>query len=122
MEEHVLKNGIIVTIEDHSKILSGDLWLIRIRVSTTCYLTNEDDELKRYCGERIVQTKTIERPAVLASVLEQTKKSLVESHLNSTMHYMETPTFLKRFKAKEMKEQLERNEKERKMRAAGIIP
>jgi hypothetical protein len=121
MEEHVLKNGIIVSFEDQSKILSGDLWFIRIKIFITSYLTNEDDELKRYCGEKIVKIKTIERPAVLSSRLEQTKNALIESYLNSTLHYMETPTFLKRFKAKEMKEQLERIEKERKMRAAGII-
>jgi hypothetical protein len=121
MEEHILKNGIILTIEDQSKILSGDLWLIRLKVTTTCFLENADDELRRFCGDRIVKTKLIERPAVHASRLDDVRKSLKESYLNSTLGYMQTPKFLKRLKEKELADQIEKLKKERRLREAGVI-
>jgi hypothetical protein len=121
MEEHILKNGLIITIKDKSQILSGDLWLVRLEVTTTCYLENADEELRRLFGEKIIRTKLIERPAVHQKRLDEVKKSLAESHLSSTLHYMQTPKYLKRFKETELRDKLEKIEKERRLRAAGII-
>ena len=122
IKEHILDNGLVLTIKDKSKILSGDLWFIRLEITTTCYLENADEELRRYFGDKIVKTKLIERPAVHERVLDEVKEKLTESYLGSTLHYMQTQKFLKRFKEKELRDQLEKIEKERRMRAAGVIP
>jgi len=121
-EEHILKNGLILAIKDKSQILSGDLWFVRLEVTITCYLENSDEELRRFFGEKIVKTKLIERPAVPQGRLNEVRKSLAESYLGSTVHYMQTPKFLKRFKEKELRDKLEKIEKERRLREAGIIP
>jgi hypothetical protein len=122
MEEHILKNGLVLTIKDKSQILSGDLWFVRLEVTTTCYLENADEELRRLFGEKIIRTKLIERPAVHQGRLDEVKKSLVESYLGSTLQYMQTPKFLKRFKEKELRDKLEQIKKERRLREAGVIP
>lgn len=119
--ERILNNGLVLSIKDRSKILSGDLWFIRLEITTTCYLENADEDLRRYFGEKIVRTKLIERPAVHESVVEDVKKSLLDSFLSSTIHYMQTPKFLKRFKEKELRDHLEKLEKERRLREAGVI-
>jgi len=122
IKEHILDNGLVLTIKDKSKILSGDLWFIRLEVTTTCYLENADEELRRYFGDKIIKIKLIERPAVHEKVLDDVKEKLTESYLGSTLQYMQTPKFLKRFKEKELRDQLKKIEKERRMRAAGVIP
>jgi uncharacterized protein with von Willebrand factor type A (vWA) domain len=122
IKEHILDNGLVLTLKDKSKILSGDLWFVRLEITTTCYLENSDEELRRYFGEKITRTKLIERPAVHESVLDETKKALTESYLGSTLHYMQTPKFLKRFKEKELRDYLEKIEKEQRLREAGVIP
>ncbi len=121
-EEHILKNGLVLTIKDKSKILSGDLWFVRLEVTITCYLDNADEELRRFFGEKIVRTKLIERPAVHQGSLDKVRDSLAESYLASTLSYMQTPKFLKRFKEKELRDMLEKIEKERRLRDAGVIP
>ena len=122
IKEHILKNGLLVTIKDKSEILSGDLWFIRLEVTTTCYLENADEELHRLFGEKIVKTRLIERPAIHQKRLDEVKESLAESYLSSTLHYMQTPKFLKRFKEKALRDQLKKIEKEHRLREAGIIP
>ena len=122
IKEHILKNGLIVTIKDKSVILSGDLWFVRLEITTTCYLENADEELHRLFGEKIVKTRLIERPAVHQNRLDEVKESLSESYLSSTLHYMQTPKYLKRFKEKALRDQLEKIEKERRLREAGVIP
>jgi hypothetical protein len=119
--ERILDNGLVLSIKDKSKILSGDLWFIRLEITTTCYLENADEELRRYFGEKIVRIKLIERPAVHENVLNEVKNSLLDSYLASTIHYMQTPRFLKRFKEKELRDYLEKIEKERRLREAGVI-
>jgi len=121
VEERILNNGLVLSIKDKSKILSGDLWFIRLEITTTCYLENSDEELRRYFGEKIVRIKLIERPAVHECVVGDVKKSLLDSFLASTIHYMQTPKFLKRFKEKELRDYLEKLEKERRLREAGVI-
>jgi hypothetical protein len=121
-EEHILKNSLIVTIKDRSEILSGDLWFVRLEITTTCYLENADGEMRRFFGEKIVKTRLIERPAVHQGALDEVKKNLAESYLSSTLHYMQTPKFIKRFKEKALRDQLEKIEKERRLREAGVIP
>ena len=79
IKEHILKNGLIVMIKDKSVILSGDLWFVRLEITTTCYLENADEELHRLFGEKIVKTRLIERPAVHQNRLDEVKESLSES-------------------------------------------
>ena len=118
MEEKHLKNGIMLTIEDKTVPLTGDLYMVRIEISYSLKLDESDTELRAYCGERIVKTRLLERPAVLARDLDEVKRTLRDSYLESTLHYMQRPSFATKLKRKTLEEYHEKLEKEAKLKAA----
>jgi hypothetical protein len=122
MEEMQLKNGIRLTIEDKTVPLTGDLSMVRLEVSYSLKLDESETELREYCGQAIVKTRLIERPAVHASKLDEVKRSLRDSYLESTLHYMQRPSFATKLKRKTLAEYHEKLEQEARMRAAGREP
>lgn len=122
MEELRLKNGIIVHVEDKTVPLTGDLYMVRIAITFRAQLDEADTELRSFCGDAIVKTRILERPAVQQNRLDEVKRSIKESYLNTTLRYLEHPRFVSRLKEKTLQEYHEKLEKEAKMRAAGIEP
>jgi len=118
MEERRLKNGIRLTIEDKTAPLTGDLYMVRLEVSYSLALDESETELREYCGQAITKTRLIERPAVHVSRLDEVKRSLRDSYLESTLHYMQRPSFATKLKRKTLEEYREKLEKEAKLKAA----
>ena len=118
MKEMHLKNGIRLTIEDKTVPLTGDLFMVRLEVNYSLALDTSDTELREYCGDRIVKTRLIERPAVHLSRLDEVKRTLRDSYLESTLHYIERPSFATKLKRKTLEEYHEKLEKEAKLKAA----
>ncbi len=114
METLMLKNGVVVEIEDKTCVLSKDLYMIHLEFTTVVELEDEDRELRRFCGaDRLKKTRVFRRPAVHERDLQDLKKSLIESYLETTTHYMEHPEFINRFKQMCIKEFKEQEEKMR---------
>lgn len=118
MEEMQLKNGIRLCIEDKTVPLTGGLYMVRIEIRYSLALEDSDTELRAYCGDSIVKTRLIERPAVHMRHLAEVKRTLQGSYLESTLHYMQRPSFASKLKRKTLKEYHEKLEKEAKLKAA----
>jgi len=118
MEEMHLKNGIRLTIEDKTEPLTGGLYMVRIEIRYSLALEDSDTELRAYCGDSIVKTRLIERPAVHMRHLAEVKRTLQDSYLNSTLHYMQRPSFATKLKRKTLEEYHKKLEKEAKIKAA----
>jgi hypothetical protein len=120
MERIILNNGIVVEVEDKTVILSGDLYMVHLEFTTMVDLDEEDGELKEFCGgERLSKTTVFKKAAVHERDLEEAKRSLKESYLESTTRYLEHPKFIERFKQKSLKEYQEQKEKARR-RIGGV--
>ena len=102
--------------------LSGDLYLVRIEITYAAPLGKEDVELLSYCGEHIVKSRRIKRPAVHLSRLEEIRHALKKSFLRTTIPCMEHPKFLRRLKERTLQAYREKQEMERKMRETGLEP
>jgi hypothetical protein len=102
--------------------LSGDLYLVRLEITYAAPLGEEDVELLSYCGEHIVKSRRIERPAVHLSRIEEIKHALKKSFLRTMIPCMEHPKFLCRLKEKTLQAYREKQEKERKMLEIGLEP
>ncbi|MEN6473411.1 MAG: hypothetical protein ABFD81_05295 [Syntrophaceae bacterium] len=118
MQEIQLKNGIVVTIEDKTVPLTGGLYMVRLEIRYSLALEDTDTELRACCGDRIVKTRLIERPAVHMRHLNEVTRSMQASYLESTLRYMERPKFAARLKEKTLQEYHEKLEKEAKLKAA----
>lgn len=118
MEEMQLKNGIRLCIEDKTVPLTGGLYMVRIEIRYSLALEDSDTELRAYCGDSIVKTRLIERPAVHMRHLAEVKRTLQDSYLESTLHYMQRPSFATKLKRKTLEEYHEKLEKEAKLKAA----
>lgn len=113
-----LKNGIRLCIEDKTVPLTGGLYMVRIEIRYSLALEDSDTELRAYCGDSIVKTRLIERPAVHMRHLAEVKRTLQDSYLESTLHYMQRPSFATKLKRKTLEEYHEKLEKEAKLKAA----
>jgi hypothetical protein len=114
MERIKLKNGVVVEVDDKTCILSGDMYMIHLEFSTVVRLEEEDSELRRYCGgEQLKKTRVFKRPGVNKRDLEDVKKTMKESFLQSTTPYMERLKFINRFKQMCLEEFRDQEEKMR---------
>jgi hypothetical protein len=114
MDRIELKNGVVVEVDDKTCMLSGDLYMIHLEFSTVVRLEEKDSELRQYCGgEQLKKTRVFKRPAVNKRDLEEVKKTMKESFLQSTTPYMERPKFIKRFKQMCLEELRDQEEKMR---------
>ncbi len=112
MEEIMLKNGVRMIIEDKTAVLTADLYMVHLVFTTCVDLDEEDAELKAFCrSDQARLTRTLQRPAVHERDLEQVRAGLKESFLATNLPYMERPKFVKRFKAKMLKDFQEAEEK-----------
>lgn len=112
MEEILLKNGVRLTVEDRTGVLTGDLYMVHFIFTTIVDLDEGDAELKAFCGEdeaRLV--RELKKPAVHERDLEQVRAYMKESFLDTNLPYMEKPKFPSRFKAKMLKDFQEAEEK-----------
>lgn len=118
MEEITLSNGVRMIVEDKTKVLTGDLYMVHIEFTTCADLDEEDVELKRFVnGNQAKLTSIHKRPAVHERDLDAARSTMKESFLATNLPYMEHPQFVSRFKAKMLKDFLEAEEK--RIRAHG---
>ena len=116
MDEIRLKNGIIITIEDNTMLLSGSLYIVRMVFKTCVSLGDQDSDLKSICGDTIVIEKLFEKSAVHKDDLNKVKGTLKESFLSTTVPYMSTEKFISRLKAKTLKEARDRSSLDERVR------
>jgi hypothetical protein len=112
-----LENGVLIEVEDATKHLSGELYMVHVRVSFSVELGESDGELLRYCPSgRLSFTRVFNRPGVHRKDLDRVKAEIRGSFIRTTRPYMEHPRFVERFK----KTGLERfrKEEEKALRAA----
>ena len=99
METIKLNNGIILEIIDKSSVLSGDLYMVHLEITTVAALEKEDAELRHYCPSgKLKMTRVIKKSAVHERDLQGVRADLKESFLNTNRPYMEHPKFISRFK------------------------
>lgn len=105
-----------MVVEDKTKNLSRDLYMVRLEFSIILLLDDEDQELFSYCGDYIRRTRVFEKPAVCERDLEQTKKTMEQSFFETNIPYLNHPEFADRLKKRTLLEM--REEDERKKRRA----
>ena len=112
MEEILLKNGVRMIVEDMTAILTGDLYMVHFVFTTCVDLDEEDAELKAFCrSDQARLTRELKKPAVHERDLEQVKAGMKDSFLSTNLPYMERPRFVRKFKAKMLKDFREAEEK-----------
>lgn len=118
MKRVALNNGVLIEVEDLTKHLSGELYMVHIAITYSVELGEEDGDLRRYCPSgRLAVTRYIHRPGVPKKDLERVKAQLTESFLNTNIPYMEHPHFVKRFKETSLERFRKEEEKARRMAA-----
>jgi hypothetical protein len=99
METFELSNGVVVEVLDKTSILSGDLYMVHLEITTVAVLEKEDVELRHYCPSgKLKMTRVIKKSAVHERDLQGVRAGLKESFLNTNRLYMEHPKFISRFK------------------------
>jgi hypothetical protein len=99
METIELSNGVVLEIVDKSSVLSGDLHMVHLEVTTVVALDKKDTELLHYCPSgRLRMTRVLKKSAVHGRDLQEVRTSLKESFLNTNRPYMVHPKFISRFK------------------------
>lgn len=98
MEETTFDNGLTLRVSDESRILSGDLHLMRL-VFTLCAPLDEGDETlhERY-GTELTLTRVVERPAVHGDELDEVREEMRSSWMDTNRPYLGHPEFVERFK------------------------
>ncbi len=115
MERIELTNGVFIEVEDKSTHLSGNLYMIHLSVTFSVALDEEDAELRYYCpGGRLGLTRVLNKPGVHRQDLDEVKKGLKDSFINTNRVYMENPRFVGRFKQTCLARFREEEEKARK--------
>jgi hypothetical protein len=104
LDEMRLENGIVVKIEDKTRLLSGNLYIVRMVLKVCVALGGKDAELKSVCGDTIVIEKLFEKSAVHKDDLDKVKNTFKDSFLATTVSYMKTEKFISRLKAKTLSE------------------
>lgn len=117
METITLKNGVVVEVDDKSRVLTGTLYLIHLEISMVVDLSEEDQELRRYCGgNRLRKTRVLKRQAVHAAEVDEVAQRIKESFLSTNLKYMNHPKFVERFKSFSLREFKEQEEEDRRLR------
>jgi hypothetical protein len=99
METIRFSNGVMVEIIDKTSVLSGDLYMVHLEITTVAALEKEDVELRHYCPSgKLKMTRVIKKSAVHERDLQGVRAGLMESFLNTNRPYMEHPKFIRRFK------------------------
>ncbi len=99
METIELNNGIVLEIIDKSSVLSGDLYMVHLEITTVAALGNDDIELRHYCPSgKLKMTRLIKKSAVHERDLQGVRAGLKDSFLNTNRPYMEHTKFISRFK------------------------
>lgn len=99
METIELSNGVILEILDKTSVLSGDLYMVNLEITTVVALEPDDTELLHYCPSGTLRmTRVLKKSAVHGRDLQEVRSSLKESFLNTNIPYMHNPKFLGRFK------------------------
>lgn len=120
MEEITLSNGVRLIVKDKTAVLTGDLYMIHLEFTTVVDLDEADVELRSFIREdRATLTRELKRPAVHDRDLDAVRSAMKESFLSTNLPYMERPNFVRKFKAKLLKDFLEKEEKEKKRRSHG---
>jgi hypothetical protein len=115
MEEILLNNGVRMTVDDRTAVLTGDLYMVHLVFTTEVCLGDGDGELKEFCGEdKAKLVRELKRPAVHEKDLEQERARLRESFLATNLPYMGKPRFPARFKAKILRDFREAEEKRKR--------
>ena len=99
METFVFSNGIMVEVLDKTSVLSGDLYMVHLEITTVAALEKEDIALRHYCPSgKLKMTRVIKKSAVHERDLQRVRAGLKASFLNTNRPYMEHPKFIKRLK------------------------
>ncbi len=113
-----MKNGVRMVVEDKTIVLTGDLYMVHFEFTTYVDLSDEDAELKSFCGSSQAKlTRVLKKPAIHERDVEEVRAHMRDSFLATNLPYMENPKFAKRFKAKLLRDFQEAEEK--KNRAHG---
>ncbi|HPP79873.1 MAG TPA: hypothetical protein PLQ43_03145 [Deltaproteobacteria bacterium] len=111
-----LESGVLIEVEDKTKHLSGDLYMVHMAVTFSVELGDKDLELLAYCPSgRLAITRVLNRPGVHKDDLERVKTELVESFIATNKAYMVHPRFVERFKKTSLERFKEQEEKARRM-------
>jgi hypothetical protein len=112
MEEILLKNGVRMTVDDRTAVLTGDLYMVHLVFTTIVDLDDGDEELKAFCwGDQATLERELKRPAVHERDLAEARDAMRDSFLATNLHYMERPKFPGRFKAMLLRDFKEAEEK-----------
>ncbi|HVN72803.1 MAG TPA: hypothetical protein VMU10_12365 [Desulfomonilia bacterium] len=99
METIKLSNGVLVEVQDKTSVLSGDLFMVHLEITTVVELDENDTELRSYCPSgKLRMTRILKKSAVHERDLREVRRSMEESFLNTNKPYMEHPKFIGRFK------------------------
>jgi hypothetical protein len=99
METIELSNGVVLEIIDKTSLLSGDLYMVHLEITTVVALQPDDTELLQYCPSgRLRMTRVLKKSAVHEKDLQEVRASLKESFLNTNIPYMVHTKFIGRFK------------------------
>ena len=112
MEEIMLRNGVTMTVEDRTAVLTGDLYQVHLVFTTSVALGEGDAELRGFCGEDRAQiVRELKRPAVHVRDLEEVRAGMRGSFLATNLPYLENPMFPGRMKDKLLRDFQEEEEK-----------
>jgi hypothetical protein len=99
METIELSNGIVLEIQDKTTVLSGDLYMVHLEITTVVAIDKDDAELRHYCPSGLLRmTRVLKKSAVHERDLQAVRGGLKESFLNTNRPYMEHQKFISRFK------------------------
>jgi hypothetical protein len=99
METFEFSNGVVVEILDKTSVLSGDLYMVHLEITTVAALEKDDVELRQYCPSGTLKmSRVIKKSAVHERNLQEVRTGLKESFLNTNRPYIEHPKFISRFK------------------------
>jgi len=99
METIKLSNGVLLEVEDKTSVLSGDLFMVHLEITTVVELDMNDMELQHYCPSgKLRMTRVLRKSAVHERDLREVRRAMKESFLNTNKPYMEHSKFITRFK------------------------
>ncbi len=115
-----LENGMQLNIFDSSRKLAGDRWLVtmiaRIEIPVAEVLIQDGqqskesvNEIKKMLGEKVLFEQKRERIFVEETDKETIFEEVYDIFLNSTLTYLSTEEFPKRYVLKKYKEEVEKD-------------
>ncbi len=108
-----LKNGLLVEFRDFSNRYYGDYHRVRVEVRCRCllaegYFAGSDDpqgdlrKVKEQLGAELSFVRNLEKMGVAGDAVAATRQGLIESFIQSTFPYLESPNFPVRLIAREL--------------------